>query len=110
MDSLTEARKLPVPRSIWWLSLASVAIVVILAPGIWRYDLDAPFRSHVVWRIWLICLPLSLFSVAGLAQSLYCLQLPRAAKIVLSLLHLAAILLVLAPIVAFILVASALPE
>ena len=48
-----------------WIVIPSILIILALVPGIWRYDLDAAFRSRTVWRIWLACLPLSLFSYAG---------------------------------------------
>jgi hypothetical protein len=94
---------------VWWLSLASTIILVSLGPGIWRYDIDAPFRSQVIWCIWLVCLPLSLFSLAGVADTLYRQQLSPWPKAGLIVLHIAAVSLALAPVVAFILVAASLP-
>jgi hypothetical protein len=83
-----------------WLLIPSIAAVLILLPCALRYGLDGTFRFPVVARIWVVSIPLIVFSFVGLGTS-WRTRYSVVVKLAFVLLHLAAVTLFLAPLFVF---------
>jgi hypothetical protein len=83
-----------------WLLIASIAVVLILLTCTLLYGLDGPFRFPIVARIWAVSILLVVFSFVGLGIS-WRTRHSVIMKLSLILVHLAAVILFMAPLFVF---------
>ncbi len=88
-------------RYAHWLLVPSVIVILTLAPAIYFWGVDGPFRAirfPQATLVWVLSLPLAFFSYEGLV-ALWRSGFSIRAKLALSICHLSAIALSLIPIV-----------
>jgi hypothetical protein len=96
-------------RYVCWLLLPSSVVVLTLAPALYFWGFDGPFRPLQFPQatiIWALSLPLAFFSYEGLVVT-WRARLTLRRKLVFSLWHLFAIALSLVPIVTLIMIVRA---